>query len=254
MWDGANGVTVSNLRLDGINPDNAPSPTVLGDDARFLNDDVTNEHTDICFILGSLDRGAAAEGTVISGSRIHDCGKLPSQNGDHGIYVEYARGTVITNNDIYDNADRGIQLYPDADGWLIANNVIDGNGEGIIFSGSGPLTSDDNVVRDNIITDSKIRYNVEYFYGSGAAGVGNVVTHNLLWGGAEGELIGDGIAFAASDNIVADPAHLVDRLAQDFHLRQRLPAQGRRADRAGRGRGDDDGGHPEGLSEPAWER
>src|SRR5262249_17940258 len=153
----------SNLRLDGINPARSPSPTVLGDRAVFRNDDVTNENTDICFILGSLTRGFASEGTVIDGNRIHNCGKLPSQNRDHGLYLEFARDTQITRNEIYDNADRGIQLYPDADGTLIDGNLIVGNGEGIIFSGDGTLTSDDNIVRNNVIANSRDRYNVEYY-------------------------------------------------------------------------------------------
>ena len=203
IWDGANDVVVSNLRLDGLNPARAPSPTVLGDRAVFRNDDVTDENTEICFILGSLARGLASEGTVIDGNRIHNCGKLPSQNRDHGLYLEYARDTRITNNEIYDNADRGIQLYPDADRTLIDGNLIVGNGEGIIFSGDGPLTSDDNIVRNNVIANSRDRYNVEYYYSRPSTrGTGNVVTRNCILGGHQGNILGAGIAFVAYDNIV----------------------------------------------------
>ena len=53
---------------------------------------------------------------------------------------------VIRDNWIYDNADRGIQLYPDADGSTITGNVIDSNGEGIVFAGDGPDVSSDNLV------------------------------------------------------------------------------------------------------------
>ena len=42
---------------------------------------------------------------------------------------------MIRDNWIYDNADRGVQLYPDADGTVVTGNVIDGNGEGVIFGG-----------------------------------------------------------------------------------------------------------------------
>jgi parallel beta-helix repeat protein len=216
-------VVVAWLNLDGRNSIGGASPTVLGDRAVFRGNDVTNYNTEICFILGSLSRGYVAEGTVIDGNRIHNCGKLPPQNQDHGIYLEYARDTRIVNNYIYDNADRGIQLYPDADGTLVANNVIDGNGEGIIFSGSGSLASDRNTVRDNVIANSAVRYNVEYYYSSGGAtGEGNVVTRNCLWNGAQGDIIGDGIAFTASDNIVADPLYL-DRASKDFRLRAESP-------------------------------
>jgi parallel beta-helix repeat protein len=208
VWDGANDVVVSNLRLDGRNAAAAPSPTVLGDRAVFRDNDVTNANTEICFILGSLARGYAAERTIIAGNRIHNCGKLPARNGDHGIYVEYARDTLITKNEIYDNADRGIQLYPDADRTLIENNLISGNGEGIIFSGSGSLTSDDNIVRNNIIANSTIRYNVEYYYSGSARGSGNVVTENCIFGGKEGNIIGAGIAFWAYANVVAAKRYL----------------------------------------------
>ena len=202
----ATDIVVSGLNLDGRNVIDGASPTVLGDRIVFRNNDVTNYDTEICFILGSVTNGHLAEGTVIDGNRIHNCGKLPSQNRDHGIYVEYARGTVITNNYIYDNADRGIQLYPDADGSVITNNVIDGNGQGIIFSGSGSRTSDDNVVESNVISNSRLRYNVEYYYADGVpAGRGNVVRHNCIFGGARGDLLGDGIAFTATEHVIAQP-------------------------------------------------
>ena len=64
-------------------------------------------------------------------------GPLPSTNKDHGIYVTNAKDTVIRDNWIYDNVDRGIQLYPDAQHTRITGNVIDGNGEGVVFSGDG---------------------------------------------------------------------------------------------------------------------
>lgn len=223
VWDGADDVVVTGLRLDGRNEAGAPSPTVLGDRAVFRGNDVTNANTETCFILGSLARGYVAEGTLIEENRIHDCGKLPARNGDHGIYLEYARDTVITRNYIYDNADRGIQLYPDADRTLIERNVIDGNGEGIIFSGLGGLSSDHNVVRNNVISNSRIRFNVEYYYGPGTSpGVGNVVARNCVWGGKQGNILGAGIAFAATGNVVAEP-RFAARSAKDF----RLPAGAR---------------------------
>jgi hypothetical protein len=48
---------------------------------------------------------------------------------------------------IYDNADRGSHLYPDADDTLVANNITDGKGEGTIFSGLGDQASSDNETR-----------------------------------------------------------------------------------------------------------
>jgi parallel beta-helix repeat protein len=219
----ASDLVFSGLNLDGRNKINGASPTVLGDRITFQGNDVTNHNTEICFILGSTARGDAAEGTVIDGNRIHNCGKLPPQNQDHGVYVLYARDTVIKNNYIYDNADRGIQLYPDADGTLIENNVIDGNGEGIIFSGDEQSTSDNNTVRDNVISNSDVRSNVEYFYPEGASpGQGNVVSHNCLFGAAKDDIDGEGIAFAAQDNVIADPL-FADRGAKNFTLSPNSP-------------------------------
>ena len=79
----------------------------------FRANDVTNHHTTICFILGSDTYGRARD-TVIERNRIHNCGELPATNHHHGIYVEASDGARITDNWIYDNADRGVQLFPDA--------------------------------------------------------------------------------------------------------------------------------------------
>ena len=59
---------------------------------------------------------------------------LPANNHEHGIYVEASDGAQIVDNWIYDNADRGVQLFPDAQGTYVARNVIDRNGQGVIFS------------------------------------------------------------------------------------------------------------------------
>ena len=74
---------------------------------------------------------------VIRRNRIHDCGELPSTNKNHGIYVSEAKRTMIRDNWIYDNADRGIQLYHDADRSRVIGNVIYHNGDGIVINGEG---------------------------------------------------------------------------------------------------------------------
>jgi parallel beta-helix repeat protein len=215
---GSNDVVVSDLALDGRNASNLPSPTVNGDRVTFARDDVTDGHTSICFSIGSVDWGTAHD-VVLDGNRIHNCGRLPygSTNHDHGVYVESARGTVITNNYVYDNADRGIQLYPDAQGSTIANNVIDGNGEGIIFSGDSGLASSGNVVRRNVISNSRVRYNVESWWPTGnPVGTGNVASDNCLWNGTQGN-VADQVGFTASNNRVANPSY-TDRSAGNFAL------------------------------------
>ena len=116
----------------------------------------------------------------------------------------------------------GIQLYPDAQRTLIKRNVIDGNGEGILFSGEFGRASSNSVVENNLITNSTIRNNVESSYPRrGPFGRDNLVWNNCISGGAKDD--GDGgIArrrkgFIAVRNRIADPLY-VNRGAKDFSL------------------------------------
>ena len=220
----ANYVTVEGLLLNGVSapacPAGAtctqlPSPTIDGDNVTFQDNEVTNEHVGICFSAN------ASSGLVIQRNRIHDCGRMnPVSNHDHGIYLTATDGAQILDNVIYDNADRGIQLYPGADGSVIRRNVIDGNGVGIIFSGDGGDTSDDNVAENNVITNSNIRRNVESWFPNGP-GSGNVARNNCIYGGKLGN-IGTQDGFVATRNLIADPLY-VDRGAKDFRLRAGSP-------------------------------
>ena len=193
------------LNLNGRNGSQLPSPTVDSEDAVFSRDDVTNEHTGICFILGSASYGRA-ERTIIDGNRIHDCGVEPSHNQDHGIYLSASDGVRITNNVIFKNVDRGIQLFPDAQGTVIEHNVIDGNGEGVLFSGDG-ATSSNTRVEFNLITNSKLRHDVESYYPSGTPpGSNNIVRNNCLFGGVQGT-IGEQKGYTATLNKAVDPRY-----------------------------------------------
>lgn len=211
LWVSADGVTVQDLNLDGRNPDSLPSPTVTAADVTFRNDDVTNGHTAICFSLGSQVYGVARS-TLIENSRIHDCGRLPPTNRDHGIYVADAVGPVIRDNWIYANADRGIQLYPSSQRAVVTGNVIDRNGEGIIFSGSGTETSGHNLVRGNVIANSNVRWNVE----SGSAGPT-----------ARGNVVRDNCVFASNPDSYYDSNGGIQQPAQDFRARGNLVADPR---------------------------
>ena len=193
------------LHLDGRNRGGLPSPTVNGRYVDFVGLDVTNEHTAICFDLGHPRYGQARDVTI-RGSRIHNCGRLPPTNHDHGIYVGEARDTRIVGNRIYDNADAGIQLFPDARRTYVARNVIDANGEGILIGGSEDAAPRDNVIERNVITNSRTRYNVEsYFVPGGPIGSNNLVRGNCIQGGARDDDGSGGIAgnygFEATGNI-----------------------------------------------------
>ncbi len=196
---------ITDLDIDGRNARDLPSPTVNGRDATFARVDVTNHHTGICFLLGSPGYGRAV-GTRIEASRIHDCGRLPATNYDHGIYVSMADRTTISGNVIVDNADRGIQLYPDAQGTRVVGNVVVGNGEGLIFGGEGRRASSGTLVTGNVLAGSRLRHDVESYYGPGGRrGSRNVVQGNCLHGGQLGAVDRSGGGFRLGPNTMVDP-------------------------------------------------
>lgn len=217
---GADGVTVQGLYLDGTNRDGLPSPTVNANNATFRRNDVTNNHHSICFDLGHQEWGRA-DNARIELNRIHDCGRMPATNHDHGIYVAIASNTLIRGNWIYDNADYGIQLYPSAQNTRVVGNIIDGNGEGITFSGEHGLTSNGNVVEGNVIANSKVRNNVESWYPRGnPIGRDNIVRNNCVKGGVYdygNGGIGEQIGFRVVNTSRTRPAY-ANRSAGDFRL------------------------------------
>jgi hypothetical protein len=225
-------VRITDLDLDGSTSPPCPgrgsspclaSPTVNATRTTFRNVNVTNRHRAICFELGVPGYGRARH-TLIANSRIHDCGRLPATNRDHGIYVDQSDDAVIRDNLIYDNADRAIQLYPDAQGTRILANVIDGNGTGIRISGGSGHASSDLVARYNVITNST-HYGVDSWYPQGnPIGTDNLVTHNCVWGAFGHDLgaIGREEGFNARANIAADPEY-VDRARGDFRLEPASP-------------------------------
>ncbi|WP_217914893.1 NosD domain-containing protein [Miltoncostaea marina] len=220
--DGASDAVYDNLVINGRTSFRV-NPSVNGDRITFTNNVITDENHGICFHLGKPGEGRA-EDIVIDGNRIHNCGRLPATGFDHGIYLNTTNNVRITNNYIYDNADYGIHLYPDAQNTYVANNVIDGNGRGITFSGEGSTASSNNTVVNNIISNSKDTSNVESYWG-GPTGTGNRADGNCLWNGARGN-IGTQRGFSVTDNLVADPL-FADRGAKNFALRAGSPCAGK---------------------------
>jgi parallel beta-helix repeat protein len=219
------GVTVSSLTLDGKNSDPyAPSPQVMASDVTFSDNDVSNEDSAICFLVGSPSYGHT-NNVVIENNNIHNCGVLPAAGHDHGIYIEDATGTVVRGNWIHHNADWGVHFYPNADQSLVTGNIIDSNGEGVIFAGSGGETSDYNVVEHNLITNSLRYYSVSGSWDT--VGVGNVLRDNCIQGAPTGYggPNGSGIAqwgFTAGNNLIADPLY-VDAAHGNYNLRPGSP-------------------------------
>jgi parallel beta-helix repeat protein len=187
--------------------------------------DITNGKAQmLCMLLGSFNHNGnhVAERTLIANNRIHDCGA--GDNHQHGMYLENTQGVRIVGNEFVDNADRAIQLYPSAQGTVIEGNVLDGNGEGIIFSGLDGVPSNNNVVRNNVLTGARIRSVVESYYPEGTPrGTGNLVENNCVHSSTSRkpiDLAGGG--FVARNNLEVDPQY-VDVAARDLRLRPGSP-------------------------------
>lgn len=231
LWvtDAANDVVLEGLFIDARSNSNLPSPTVNGDRVRLVGNEITNFHAPgICLLLGSESGWGTAVDPLVEGNRIHDCGAGAgaSANRHHGIYLQSTRSARILGNWIYDNTDRGIQLYPDAQGTVIANNVIDGNGEGILFSGEAGFASSGSRVYGNVISNATIRYNVESWYPAGnPLGSDNLVQRNCVWNGKQGNVAPAAGFTVAEALVVADP-QFVDRVSKDFRMASSSPCAG----------------------------
>jgi hypothetical protein len=219
------GSAIKDLRINGSGGRQPTGVRIHANRVALRSNVITNYHRSTsCVLIASYYSRKPPRGVHIKNNRIHDCGRLPRTNHDHGIYVEDARRTVIARNWIYDNADRGIQLYPAAQRSTIEGNVLDQNGEGINFSGAHHRVSNHNLVRRNVITRSHVRWNAA----SGPTGpraVGNVFKHNCVYGAAKrnyynshGGVQTPSRNFRARDNTVAQP-RFVDAKHGDLHLR-----------------------------------
>ena len=214
----ADGTVIEGLSLDGRNPEDKHGPLIYADDVVLRGNDITNHHMGICVAVAREYDEPAPRNVLIAGNRIHDCGELPATNHDHGIYISNAVGTVVRGNWIYSNADRGVQMYPNADESIVTRNVIDDNGQGIIFGGGESSSSDNNLVARNVITHSNLRYNVQSHW-QGPTGVGNVARENCVYGGARpanGGIETPHDGFVARGNRTRDPGFAPD--AGDFRL------------------------------------
>ncbi len=267
-WDGrvviaTGSVTLQSLNLDGTTGTpctnysgcTLPSPSINGPNARIYGDDITNRGG-ICINTSAYYKGLSPDSFDIERNRIHGC--MPSDNHNHGIYIADGANGVIKYNVIYNNGDRGIQLYPNAQGETISYNTLDGNRTNLIFSGDCPpqtsscTSSSNNVVTNNIfsfpstsVADSTqglgARFNVEHYWGDGAPpGAGNQLgtksAGNCFYTNATGYFGGtpasSGIASAVgfsvgpfSPNIVGDPEY-VNRAGHDFTLASGSPCAG----------------------------
>jgi hypothetical protein len=218
----ARGITLSGLTLDGTRPGrrhSLPNPTINGARFTLRASDVTNRNG-IC-VHPLTYKGITPKRFLIERNRIHHCGRRPRTNHDHGIYVAGGTG-VIRRNAIFDNADRGVQLYPRARGVRVYENTIDGNGEGVLFGDEAAR----NVVTRNLITNSRQRWNVEIY---DLRGRGNAVRSNCVQAsrreyGQRGGIAPEIEAYLRLERNVAAGVEYVDRARGDLRASTTSPA------------------------------
>jgi parallel beta-helix repeat protein len=145
----------------------------------------------------------------------------------HGVYA-MGYYTSVTNNYIYLNSGRGVQLRGSHHA-TVEHNVIDENGAGIVF---GNLGASNNEVAYNIITNSSTRinnccnvYGVYSWWGGEAPGGENHLHSNCLYGNDEGNINGGGGGFAAAENVIANPRY-VEAAARNYRLQPGSPCLG----------------------------
>jgi parallel beta-helix repeat protein len=199
----AQDIVFEDLVLDGENPlatlrgagAALPSPTINGDRVSFIGNDITTNRASTCLAVGSFEGFGAADATTISGNRVHACGvpTTPSQNsGDNGIDIEGSTGAAISNNYVYDNADRGVLIFGDGQNSQISDNVITANRIGVhvgtaIHNGVEILPNGNTFTNNVIAADTLARDNesweVEGFEEdpSPPHPTGNVVDFNCIW-------------------------------------------------------------------------
>ena len=143
---------IQQLDLDGRNGDNLPSPTVNGDSIVFRDNDVTNHHDDLLRARKRRLRSGAWHG-----DRAQPHPQLRSAARDEPPSWDLRGGLRRSaHHRQLDLRQRGPgrELFPDAQGTYVARNVIDGNGQGVIFS----RESANNVVENNVIPNPALRF------------------------------------------------------------------------------------------------
>jgi parallel beta-helix repeat protein len=183
-----------------------------GDRISIVDNDISDPRG-ICVGAGHGHATAAtpndvAEDLKITGNRIHDCGMAPdiawgpNDSGSHGIYLENTLRARISDNLIFRNRWRGLQLWPKNDGAVIERNLFDENATHVNIGSSlgeygGTFKAQNTIVRDNILTGrvtdfvpSQNPSQVYGFFPEGSPTYGNQVSGNCFAPGDAPEATG----------------------------------------------------------------
>jgi hypothetical protein len=219
---GSDYVTISDVHVDTTGTDQV-GVQIMGAYDSLTDSDVTNHNTHYsCIIIGSDTGYGQASHTLIAGDEIHQCGYNPGDPyEDHGVYVDNSVDATIQNNIIWGMPyGWGVQIYPHSVGTQVLHNVIDDNGQGVVFGGNSSWTSSGNTVAYNIISNSYNDYNIQYWWG-GSAGSNNLAKDNCLYNGNAGN-VESPTGFTASGNMNANPQY-TDASHHDYTLQSASP-------------------------------
>jgi pectate disaccharide-lyase len=209
-------VRVTGLTFEGGTDANTTEVLIYvsgADHVEISHNDLHGAHKSAMF-LGDGDN--TADDVRIVANHIHDNGASPQF--DHGIYCGHAIDALIVNNVVERNTAFGLQIYPNCDGALIANNTIVANGRaGVLVGGNSEITTSHVRVVNNVVFGNGEGV---VGYWPGQVGVGNRVERNLIADNkdsfVDGKLLNIG-------NVSSSP-RFVDYANDDYRLAPRSPA------------------------------
>jgi hypothetical protein len=195
------------------------SPMVTMDNVVFRNNDITHALDYPCLLIGT-DAAATnpVRDVVIEKNRIHGCG------GGNGMTLGHAIRTVVRDNWIYDNGDKGISFNP-GESSVVERNVIDAVDNALYFGGqAGGYRASGNVVRWN--TFSNTRAATVHSAWPEALGTGNLVEENCFFATGTTYFTSNA-GYTEQNNLFDQDPRYVNRPARDFTLQAGSPCAGK---------------------------